>query len=85
MKEIQYADRLINITVHNGMVRLQFGNFRGMAKNDEGKEVFRFEGGTQVVVPLNSFVEAVGMQQGFLDKLKNVQADTAKGDSPSKS
>lgn len=74
-KQIVFADRLVGFTVQNGLARLDFAVNAGQVKDKEGKVGQRMEVTSQLVMPLDAFVNAVGMQQ---DALKQVVARAQK-------
>lgn len=68
-KQIAFADRLVGASVQNGLVRLDLAVFAGMSKDKEGKPLQRMEITQQLVLPIDAFVQAVGMQQKLLKEL----------------
>ncbi len=71
-KETIFADRLTNLSLHNGLVRIDLGVFAGTGKTKDGKDAVRIENTHQVVMPLDAFVNAVASQQAMLKKLAEV-------------
>lgn len=78
-KQIVFADRLVGLTVQNGLVRLDLAVNAGQVKDKEGKTGQRMDITTQLVLPLDAFVNAVAMQQNGLKAIV-AQAQQAKGD-----
>lgn len=68
-KEVVYADRLTNLAVHNGLVRIDFGVIAGSSKTKEGKDALRVETTHQLVMPLDAFAAAVAAQQQLIKKV----------------
>jgi hypothetical protein len=71
-KEVIFADRLTNLTVHNGLVRIDLGVFAGTGKTKEGKDAMKVETTHQLVLPLDGFANAVAAQQGLLKQVVEV-------------
>ncbi len=67
-----FADRLTNLSLHNGLVRMDLGVFAGTGKTKDGKDAVKIENTHQIVMPLDAFVNAVASQQGMLKKLAEV-------------
>lgn len=68
-KQIVFADRLVGLTVQNGLVRLDLAVNAGQVKDKEGKTGQRMEVASQLVMPLDAFVNAVSMQQNALKQV----------------
>ncbi len=68
-KQIVFADRLVGLTVQNGLVRLDLAVNAGQVKDKEGKTGQRMEVTSQLVMPLDAFVNAVAMQQNALKQI----------------
>lgn len=95
-KQIVFADRLVGLTVQNGLVRLDLAVNAGQVKDKDGKTGQRMDVTTQLVLPMDAFVNAVAMQQNALKQVvarvqaankgdKAEKADKpAKGDKPAK-
>lgn len=71
-KQIVFADRLVNLKVHNGLVRMDFGTVAGTTKTKDGKDAVRMDLTTQIVLPLDGFVAALGSQQKFFGQLQEI-------------
>lgn len=71
-KEVIFADRLTNLSVHNGLVRIELGVFAGTGKTKEGKDAVKIEATHQVVLPLEAFANAVAAQQALLKQVVEV-------------
>ena len=66
MSQELFADRIGDITVANGMVRIEFLSLK--TRNPDTKEI-EFSVSHRLVVPVSSFKDIVGRQSRLLDKL----------------
>lgn len=71
-KDVIFADRLTNLSVHNGLVRIDFGVFAGAGKTKDGKDAMKIETTHQIVLPLDAFANAVAAQQALLKQVVEV-------------
>jgi len=69
MKQGVFADRLVNASVHNGLVRLDLAVFAGTAQDKDGKPAIQLEPTHQLVMPLEAFAAAVATQDKGLKEL----------------
>lgn len=76
-KEVIFADRLTNLSVHNGLVRMDLGVIAGAGKTKEGKDALKLETTHQLVMPLESFAAAVAAQQQLIKQV--VEAGKKRG------
>jgi hypothetical protein len=80
-KQIVFSDRLVGLTVQNGLVRMDLAVNAGTAKDKDGKTGQRMEVTTQLVMPLDAFASALAMQQNLLKEVvergKKAQANKA--------
>ncbi|MCL4745570.1 MAG: hypothetical protein KJZ83_09155 [Burkholderiaceae bacterium] len=74
--DTQYADRIINLSIHNGLVRIDLGTVDTYLDGEERKQ--RAEVTQRVVMPVDGFVRSFAMQQRMLDQL-NERAKSAQG------
>ncbi len=74
--ETTYADRIINLSVQNGLVRIDLGTVDTYLEGEERKQ--RAEVTQRVVMPLDGFVRSFAMQQRMLDQM-NERAKNAQG------
>lgn len=88
-KQIVFADRLVGLSIHNGLVRLDLAVNAGTVKGKDDKPARRMDVTTQLVMPLDSFANAVGMQQKLLQQaierekqLRSARAGAATADAP---
>lgn len=68
-KQIVFADRLVGMTVQDGLVRLDLAVNAGQVKDKDEKVKQRMEIVAQLVIPLDGFVNAVGMQQRLVKEM----------------
>lgn len=85
-KQIVFSDRLVGLTVQNGLVRMDLAVNAGQVKGKDDKVGQRMEITTQVVMPIDAFANAVAMQQNLLKEVvsrgkKAAEAKTPKADS----
>lgn len=66
--QINYADTLLNIRVTGPLVRLEFGTVEAVQGTGKKQEL-RATPTQQVVMPLEGFARAFGMQDGVIKKL----------------
>lgn len=71
-KQPVFADRLVNLAVHNGLVRMDFGTMAGTSKTKEGKDAVKMAVTTQLVLPIDAFVAAIAAQQKFVGQLREM-------------
>ncbi len=76
-KEVIFADRLTNLSIHNGLVRIDLAVIVGPGKTKEGKDALTVEPTHQLVIPLEGFAAAVAAQQSLLKKV--VEAGKKRG------
>jgi hypothetical protein len=81
-KQTVFADRVVGISVHNGLVRLDLGVIAGATKNKDGKPALKLDATHQVVLPLEGFVAGVDMQAKLVKELvsREKKRREAKGD-----
>lgn len=63
-----YFDTLVNVTITGPLIRLDFG-LAQQSKPEEGKDAVRLSQIEQVVLPLDGFVRAFGLQQQVIQQL----------------
>lgn len=80
-KQIVFSDRLVGLSLQNGLVRLDLAVNAGTVKGKDDKPAQRMEVTTQVVMPLEAFANAVAMQDKMLKALvareKKAREDSA--------
>lgn len=59
-----FADRIVNISVHNGVVRMELGTMDAPAA--EGKKEAALDVTHRLVMPIEGFVASVRLQQSAL-------------------
>lgn len=62
-----FADRLINMSIHNGLVRMEFGT--GQSTVEDGKQSTKYETTQSIVMPLDGFANALRLQQRLMSEL----------------
>ncbi len=72
-KQVVYADRVVGISIQDGVVRLDLAVYAGQVKDKDDQVKQRLEITSQVVLPLDGFVNAVGMQQRVVKELAEKQ------------
>ncbi|MBL0090300.1 MAG: hypothetical protein IPP87_13340 [Ideonella sp.] len=65
-KQIVFSDRLVGLSIQNGLVRLDLAVNAGTVKGKDDKPAQRLEVTTQLVMPLDAFANAVDMQRKLL-------------------
>ena len=76
MSQELFADRIGDITVANGMVRIEYLSLK--TQNPETQDI-EFGVSHRLVIPLTSFKEIVGRQTRLLDKLVEQSENKTKG------
>jgi len=66
MSQELFADRIGDITVANGMIRIEFLSLK--TRNPDTQEI-EFSVSHRLVVPVSSFKDIVGRQSRLLEKL----------------
>ncbi len=72
-KEIIFADRVVGLSVHNGLVRMDLAVIAGPAKGKDDKPAVRVDVTHQIVLPLDAFVAGVSAQQNLLKEIATRQ------------
>jgi hypothetical protein len=72
-KQRIFADRMMNIAVANGLVRMDLAVVAGEEKTAEGKRGLKVEATHQIVLPLDAFLAAVAMQEKFVKQLVDLE------------
>ncbi len=68
-KQVIYSDRLVNISLQGGMVRIDLAVMAGTAKGKDDQPAVRLETTHQLVMPLDGFVDGVRMQERLVKGL----------------
>jgi len=63
-----FADRIVNLSIANGLVRIELGTVENYLENNERKQ--RVEVTQRVVMPVEGFVRSFGMQQRMMAQLE---------------
>lgn len=80
--ETSFADQIVNLTVSNGLVRIDLGVVENYAEGeDKKKRKQRIEVTQRLVMPLDGFVRSFSMQQKMVaqinERVQKVKADKA--------
>lgn len=68
-KQVIFSDRLVNISLQGGMVRIDLAVMAGTAKGKDDQPAVRLEATHQIVMPLEGFVAGVRMQEKLVKEL----------------
>jgi hypothetical protein len=79
MKQYVFADRVVGVSVQNGLVRVDLATIAGPTKTKEGKDGLKMDVTHQVLLPLDAFMAGFTMQQKLVQELVNRQQKKAKG------
>lgn len=69
--EPTFADQIVNLSVVNGMVRIDLGIVETAADGENGKRKKRAQVTQRVVMPLDGFVRSFAMQQKLVGQLND--------------
>lgn len=72
-KQIVFADRLVGMTIQDGVVRIDLAVNAGQVKDKDEQVKQRLEITTQLVMPFEGFVNAVAMQQRLVKEIAEKQ------------
>lgn len=72
-KQVIFADRLVGMTVQDGLVRMDLAVNAGQVKGKDEEVNQRLEITTQLVMPLDGFANAVAMQQRLVKEISDKQ------------
>lgn len=67
MADTIYADQVTNISIHNGIVRLELATVDELPKSKD--EQIRLKVSHHLVLPLDAFVKGFEIQQAVMNKL----------------
>ena len=62
-KQIIFSDRIVGLSVQNGLVRIDLATVAGPAKTKEGKDGLKMDITHQLVIPLDGFMAGFAMQE----------------------
>lgn len=68
-KQVVFSDRIVGLSVQNGLVRLDLATIAGPAKNKEGKDGVKLDITHQLVMPMDAFLAGFNMQQKLVQEL----------------
>lgn len=72
-KQVVFTDRIVGVSVQNGLVRIDLATIAGPAKTKEGKEGLKMDITHQLVMPLDGFAAGFNMQQKLVNELAKRQ------------
>ncbi len=72
-KQIVFADRLVGMTIQDGLVRIDFAVNAGQVKDKDEHVKQRLEVTAQFVMPFEGFVNALATQQRFVKEIAEKQ------------
>lgn len=72
-KQVVFADRLVGMTIQDGVVRIDLAVNAGQVKDKDEQVKQRLEITTQLVMPFEGFVNAVAMQQRLVKEIAEKQ------------
>lgn len=68
-KEVVFSDRMMNLSIQNGLVRIDLGVIAGTGKGKDDKPAVKVEATHQLVMPLDGFLAGVAMQDKVVKEL----------------
>jgi len=68
-KQVVFSDRVVGLSVQNGLVRVDLATIAGPAKNKEGKDGLKLDVTHQLVMPMDAFLAGFNMQQKLVQEL----------------
>lgn len=68
-KQIVFSDRMVGISIHNGLVRMDLAVVAGTGKTKDDKDALKMEVTHQLVMPMEAFVAAINSQQNLLKQV----------------
>lgn len=68
-KQVIFSDRIVGMSIQNGLVRIDLATIAGRVKNKDGQEGFKMDVTHQLVIPMDGFVAGMGMQQKLLKEV----------------
>lgn len=72
-KQTVFTDRIVGLSVQNGLVRIDLATIAGPAKTKEGKDGLKMDITHQLVLPIDAFVAGFNMQQKLVKELVSRQ------------
>ena len=68
-KQVVFADRVVGLSIQNGLVRMDLAVISGSAVTKDDKPAVKLEVTHQLVIPMEAFVAAVEAQQRLLKEV----------------
>lgn len=72
-KQTVFADRLVGLSIHNGLVRMDLAVVAGAGKTKDDQPALKMDVTHQLVMPLDGFVSALEAQQRMLKQVADQQ------------
>ena len=72
-KQVVFTDRIVGVSIQNGLVRIDLATIAGPAKTKDGKEGLKMDITHQLVMPLDAFASGFNMQQKVVNELAKRQ------------
>ena len=72
-KQVVFSDRIVGLSIQNGLVRVDLAMIAGTAETKDGKDALKLEVTHQLVMPLDAFVAGFNMQKKLVDELASRQ------------
>lgn len=72
-KQIIFTDRVVGLSIHNGLVRMDLAVAAGAGKTKDDKPALKMDITHQLVIPLDAFVAGVNAQQNLLKQVAERQ------------
>jgi hypothetical protein len=72
-KQVVFTDRIVGISIQNGLVRLDLAVVSGQAKGKDGKPAVKMDITHQVVLPVDGFLAGFNIQQKLVKELATRQ------------
>lgn len=68
-KQVIFSDRMVGLSIHNGLVRMDLAVVAGTGKTKDDKDALKMEVTHQLVMPMDAFVAAINSQQNLLKQV----------------
>ncbi|WP_284615602.1 hypothetical protein [Aquabacterium humicola] len=76
-KQVVFTDRIVGVSIQNGLVRIELATIAGPAKTKEGKDGMRMDITHQLVMPIDAFAAGFNMQQKLVNEIAKQQQKRA--------
>lgn len=75
-KQVIFTDRIVGLTIQNGLVRMDLAVVAGAGKTKDDKPALKMEVTHQLVMPMEAFLAGVNAQQGLIKRVIERQEKT---------